>query len=70
MKIINDLKQLVNAQPNKTDFCRRSGVSWTSLHRMTSLVGNPRLRNVIKLLAALRYKLEIVPEVDNKKTKG
>jgi DNA-binding phage protein len=58
MELILKLKEIVEAYPNKSELCRRSGVSWRSLHRIFTVDGNPRLNTLQKLVDALN--LEVI----------
>lgn len=60
MELIKQLRKLVDDTGNKSEFCRMSEISRTSLHRITNPDGNPRLSNLLKLVDNLGYKLELV----------
>jgi DNA-binding phage protein len=59
MNIMDQIRDEINKCTNKAKLCRDSGISWRSLYRFISLTGNPRIKNIEKLLYAMNKQLKI-----------
>jgi DNA-binding phage protein len=57
------LRDLVHAEITFRELARQTGFGEKALHRMLSRRGNPTVRSLAKVVAALRSDLGVVPRV-------